>query len=157
VDTKVIERLARLGASATPTMTIAVSWRYFSLETKKACCERWGAGGHPVCARTRAQPAQVARWRKFLAPSRPRAVRASGSISTLPRAIRLHPGVVGAPRRTARGADRSDLHGRLPGRSESAVEGHGSRGGRFDLPIDLPTGYHELEVKVAGGTATAAC
>jgi len=136
-------------------MTIAVSCGTSASRRRRACCARWGARWTiPVALALELSQLEVARWRKFLPPVASRArLRASGSISTLPRAsfgstlvwsVRLEDG----SRR-----DGATSTADCPEIWRGEVEGSWITRRRFDLPIDLPTGYHELEVKVAGGTA----
>jgi 4-alpha-glucanotransferase len=153
-DTTVIERLARLRGIGDAYHDYRGELRYFSLETKKGLLRAMGCKvDDPVALALELSRLEVARWRKFLPPvASARGARIGVDInvtarkfgSTLVWSVRLEDG----SRR-----DGATSTADCPEIWRGEVEGSWITRRRFDLPIDLPTGYHELEVKVAGGTA----
>jgi 4-alpha-glucanotransferase len=154
VDTTVIERLARLRGIGEAYHDYRGELRYFSLETKKALLRAMGCKvDDPAALALELSQLEVARWRKFLPPvASARGARIGIDInvtarefgSTLVWSVRIEDG----SRR-----DGATSTADCPEIWRGAVEGSWITRRRFDLPIDLPVGYHELEVKVAGGTA----
>jgi 4-alpha-glucanotransferase len=154
VHTTVIERLARLRGIGDAYHDYRGELRHFSLETKKSLLRAMGCKvDDPAALALELSQLEVARWRKFLpqvaAARGPRIgidinVTAREFGSALVWSVSFEDGA----RRggTASTADCPEIW-------RGEVEGSWITRRRFELPIDLPTGYHEMEAKIAGGTA----
>src|ERR1700730_15140625 len=154
VDTTVIERLARLRGIGDAYHDYRGELRYFSLETKRNLLRAMGCKvDDPAALAFELSQLEVARWRKFLAQvaaARGARIRIDINVtahefgSALMWSVHFENG----SRRdgTTSTADCPEIW-------RGEVEGAWITRRRFELPIDLPTGYHELEAKVAGGTA----
>jgi 4-alpha-glucanotransferase len=154
VDTTVIERLARLRGIGEAYHDYRGELRYFSLETKKSLLRAMGCKvDDPAALALELRQLEVARWRKFL----PQVAAACGGRigidinvtarefgSTLVWSVHFENG----SRR-----DGATSTADCPEIWRGEVEGAWITRRRFELPIDLPTGYHELEAKISGGTA----
>jgi len=154
VNSTSIDRLARLRGIGEAYHDYRGELRHFSLETKTALLRAMGCEvDEPAALALELGQLEVARWRKFLPP-----------------VAAAHDGRVGVEINvTARefGAAvvwsvRLEDGSRQDGATSTAdcpeiwrgeVEGAWITRRRFDLPIDLPAGYHELEAKIAGGGA----
>jgi hypothetical protein len=154
VDTTVIERLARLRGIGDAYHDYRGELRHFSLETKKALLRAMGCKvDDPAALGRELSQLEVARWRKFLPPvAAARGARIGIDInvtarefgSTLMWSVRFEDG----SRR-----DGATSTADCPEIWRGEVEGSWITRRRFELAVDLPPGYHELEAKVAGGTA----
>jgi 4-alpha-glucanotransferase len=154
VHTTVIERLARLRGIGDAYHDYRGELRHFSLETKKSLLRAMGCKvDDPAALALELSQLEVARWRKLLpqvaAARGPRIgidinVTAREFGSALVWSVSFEDGA----RRggTASTADCPEIW-------RGEVEGSWITRRRFELPIDLPTGYHEMEAKIAGGTA----
>jgi 4-alpha-glucanotransferase len=154
VHTTVIERLARLRGIGDAYHDYRGELRHFSLETKKSLLRAMGCKvDDPAALALELSQLEVARWRKFLpqvaAARGPRIgidinVTAREFGSALVWSVSFEDGA----RRggTASTADCPEIW-------RGEVEGSWVTRRRFELPIDLPAGYHEMEAKIAGGTA----
>ncbi len=153
-DTAVIERLARLRGIGDAYHDYRGELRHFSLETKRGLLRAMGCSvDDPAAPALELHRLEAARWRRFLPPvAAARGARLGIDInitarefgSTLTWAVRLEDG----SRR-----DGATSTADCPEIWRGEVEGSWITRRRFDLPVDLPAGYHELEAKVAGGAA----
>src|ERR1700736_156173 len=153
-DTTVIERLARLRDIGDAYHDYRGELRYFSLETKRGLLRAMGCNvDDPAALALELSQLEMARWRKFLPPvAAARGARIGIDInvtarefgSTLVWSVRFEDG-------SRRNGATSTAD--CPEIWRGEVEGSWITRRRFELPIDLPSGYHELEAKVAGGTA----
>jgi 4-alpha-glucanotransferase len=154
VHTTVIERLARLRGIGDAYHDYRGELRHFSLETKKALLRAMGCKvDEPAALALELSQLEAARWRKFL----PQVAAARGArigIDINVTAREFGSAVVWS----VRFEDGSRREGTTstadcPEIWRGEVEGAWITRRRLELPIDLPTGYHELEAKIAGGTA----
>jgi len=107
------------------------------------------AGDDPAALGVERASSSWFRWRKFLPAVAAARVGASGIDINVTARESAH--LCGrCASRTARGRDGSDLDGDCPEIWRGEVEDPGSRAGASSMPVDLPSGYHELEAKVAG-------
>jgi 4-alpha-glucanotransferase len=153
-DTTVIERLARLRGIGDAYHDYRGELRHFSLETKRSLLRAMGCKvDEPAALALELSQLEVARWRKFLPPvAAARGARIGIDINVTARefgsalmwSVRFEDG----SRR-----DGATSTADCPEIWRGEVEGAWVTRRRFVLPIDLPTGYHELEAKIAGGTA----
>src|SRR3984957_2284949 len=154
VDTTVIERLARLRGIGDAYHDYRGELRYFSLETKKELLRAMGCAVDDAAALGQElSRLEVTRWRKFLPPIAaahgPRIgieinVTAREFGSALVWSVHFEDG----SRR-----DGVTSTADCPEIWRGQVEGTWITRRRLELPLDLPPGYHELEARVAGGTA----
>jgi 4-alpha-glucanotransferase len=154
VDTTVIERLARLRGIGDAYHDYRGELKYFSLETKEQLLRAMGCAVDDAAAMGRELSGlEVARWRKFLPPVAaahgPRIgvdinITAREFGSALVWSVHFEDGA----RRdgVTSTADCTEIW-------RGQVEGSWITRRRLELPLDLPPGYHELEARVAGGTA----
>jgi 4-alpha-glucanotransferase len=154
VYTTVIERLARLRGIGDAYHDYRGELRHFSLDTKKNLLRAMGCKvDEPAALALELRELEVARWRKFL----PQVAAARGARigmdinitarefgSTLLWSVRFEDG-------SRRGGATSTTDCAEVWRGE--VEGAWITRRRFEVPIDLPTGYHELEARIAGGAS----
>jgi 4-alpha-glucanotransferase len=153
-DTTVIERLARLRGIGDAYHDYRGELRHFSLETKRSLLRAMGCKvDEPAALALELRQLEVARWRKFLPPvAAERGARIGIDINVTARefgsavmwSVRFEDG----SRR-----DGATSTADCPEIWRGEVEGSWVTRRRFVLPIDLPTGYHELEAKIAGSTA----
>src|ERR1700730_15928251 len=154
VDTTVIERLARLRGIGDAYHDYRGELRYFSLETKRNLLRAMGCKvDDPAALAFELSQLEVARWRKFLPQvAAARGARIGIDINVTARefgsALMWSVHFENGSRRdgTTSTADCPEIW-------RGEVEGAWITRRRLELPIDLPTGYHELEAKIAGGTA----
>jgi 4-alpha-glucanotransferase len=154
VDTTVIERLARLRGIGDAYHDYRGELRYFSLETKKNLLRAMGCNVHdPAALALELRQLEITRWRKFLPQvAAARSARIGIDINVTARefgsALMWSVNFEDGARRagTTSTADCAEIW-------RGDVEGSWITRRRFELPIDLPPGYHELEAKIAGGTA----
>jgi 4-alpha-glucanotransferase len=153
-DTTVIERLARLRGIGDAYHDYRGELRHFSLETKRSLLRAMGCKvDEPAALALELRQLEVARWRKFLPPvAAERGARIGIDINVTAREFGS------AVMWSVRFEDGSRREGATstadcPEIWRGEVEGSWVTRRRFVLPIDLPTGYHELEAKIAGGTA----
>ncbi len=154
MDTVLIERLARLRGIGDAYHDYRGELHHFSLETKAALLRAMGCSvDEPAALAQELSRLEVARWRDFLPPvAAARGARIGIDVnvtarefgSTLLWSVRLEDG-------TRRNGMTSTADCVEIWRGE--VEGSWITRRRFELPLDLPTGYHELEAKIAGGAA----
>jgi 4-alpha-glucanotransferase len=154
VHTTVIERLARLRGIGDAYHDYRGELRHFSLETKIGLLQAMGCKvDDPAALALELSQLEVIRWRKFLpAVAAARGGRIGIDInvtarefgSTLVWSVRFEDGAW---------RDGAISTADCPEIWRGEVEGSWITRRRFELPIDLPSGYHELEAKVAGGTA----
>lgn len=153
-DATSIERLARLRGIGDAYHDYRGELRYFSLETKLGLLKAMGCRvDEPAALALELSQAEVARWRKFLPPvAAARGGRVGVDINVTARefgsallwSLRLEDG----SRR-----DGATSTADCPEIWRGEVEGSWITRRRFELPADLPPGYHQLEAKIAGGTA----
>jgi 4-alpha-glucanotransferase len=154
VDTTLIERLARLRGIGDAYHDYRGELRHFSLETKKSLLRAMGCKvDEPAALALELSQLEVARWRKFLQPvAAAHGARIGIDInvtarefgSTLAWSVRFEDG-------SRRNGATSTAD--CPEIWTGEVEGSWVTRRHFQLPIDLPAGYHELEAKIAGGAA----
>ncbi|HEY1313880.1 MAG TPA: 4-alpha-glucanotransferase [Steroidobacteraceae bacterium] len=154
MDQTLIERMARLRGIGDAYYDYRGELKYFDLETKKALLRAMGCKvDEPAILARELSEIEVARWRKFLPPVAaahgPRigvdvnvAARDFGSVLTW--SVRLEDG----SRRegTMSTADCPEIW-------RGEVEGSWITRRRFELPLDLPPGYHELTARTATSEA----
>jgi 4-alpha-glucanotransferase len=153
-DTTVIERLARLRGIGDAYHDYRGELRYFSADTKRGLLRAMGCEvDDPAALALELRRMEVARWRKFLPPiAAARGARIGVDInitaqefgSPLVWSIRLEDGSQ---------CDGAVSTADCPEIWRGEVEGTWITRRRFELPLDLPTGYHELEAKVSGSSA----
>jgi 4-alpha-glucanotransferase len=154
MDQTLIERMARLRGIGDAYYDYRGELKYFDLETKKALLRAMGCKvDEPAILARELSEIEVARWRKFLPPVAaahgPRIgvdvnVSARDFGSVLKWSVRLEDG-------SRREGVMSTVDCREIWRGE--VEGSWITRRRFELPLDLPTGYHELAAKTATSEA----
>lgn len=154
MDAACIERLARLKGIGDAYHDYRGELRYFSLETKQALLRAMGCAiDDPGALALELGRCEAARWRSFLPPvasSRGARIGLDVNItagefgSALEWQVRLEDG-------SARDGVASTAD--LPEVWRGEVEGSWITRRRFELPLDLPPGYHELRARVAGGGA----
>jgi 4-alpha-glucanotransferase len=154
VDATLIERLARLRGIGDAYHDYRGELRHFSLETKLGLLRAMGCKvDEPADLALELSHAEVARWRKFLPPvAAARDARVGVDInvtarefgSTLLWSLRFEDG-------SRRNGATSTAD--CPEIWRGEVEGTWITRRRFELPVDLPPGYHQLETRIAGGTA----
>ena len=154
MDTALIERLARLRGIGDAYHDYRGELRYFSLETKLGLLRAMGcAVDDPTLLGVELSRLEVVRWRKFLPPiAAAHGARIGVDINVTARdfgctvvwSVRLEDG-------TQRDGLTSTAD--CPEIWRGEVEGTWITRRRFELPFDLPPGYHELEAKIAGGSA----
>jgi 4-alpha-glucanotransferase len=154
VDTTVIDRLARLRGIGDAYHDYRGELRYFSLETKKNLLRAMGCKvDDPAALALELSQLEITRWRKLLPQiAAARGARVAIDINVTARefgsALTWSVNFEDGSRRggTTSTADCAEIW-------RGDVEGSWITRRRFELPIDLPPGYHELEAKIAGGTA----
>ena len=152
VDPAVIERMARLRGIGDAYHDYRGELRHFGAETKQALLRAMGCEvDDPAAAAQQLSRLEVTRWRKFLPPlAAAHGARVGIDInvtalefgSTLLWSVRFEDGA-------RREGATSTADCREVWRGE--VEGSWITRRRFELPFDLPPGYHELEAKIGGG------
>jgi 4-alpha-glucanotransferase len=152
VDTALIERLARLRGIGDAYHDYRGELKYFTLETKRELLRAMGcAVDDPASLALELNRTEVARWRKFLPPvAAAHGARIGMDINVTARefgsslvwSVRFEDG-------SRREGATSTADCREIWRGE--VEGSWITRRYFELPFDLPVGYHELEARVAGG------
>ena len=150
MDTTLIERLAGLRGIGDAYHDYCGELRHFSVETKKNLLRAMGCNvDEPAALALEIRRLEEARWRRFLPPvvaARGARIGVEVNItarefgSTLRWSVRLedgsrHTGAIST-------ADCPEIW-------RGEVEGSWVTRRRLDLPIDLPTGYHELDAKIA--------
>ena len=154
MDRTLIERLAALRGLGDAYHDYRGELKIFSLETKIAVLRamRCAVDDASALAAT-CRELEVARWREFLPPvAAARAARIGIDINVMARdfgatvvwSVTLEDG-------SRREGATATADCREIWRGE--VQGSWITRRRFELPFDLPPGYHELEAKVAGGAA----
>ena len=151
VDAALIERLAALRGIGAAYHDYRGELKVFSLDTKIAILRAMGCAvdDASALAATLSQ-SEIARWRNFLPPvAAARAARIAVDINVTARefgslvvwSVNLEDG-------SRRDGATSTADCREIWRGE--VEGSWITRRRFELPFDLPPGYHELQAKVSG-------
>jgi 4-alpha-glucanotransferase len=154
VDPALIERLARLRGIGDAYHDYRGELQYFAPKTKQALLRAMGCAVDDAAAAARElRELEAARWRKFLPPLAtahgPRIgidinITAREFGSALVWRVRFEDG-------SRRDGVTSTADCREVWRGE--VEGSWITRRHFELPFDLPLGYHELEAKIAAGPA----
>src|ERR1700716_290958 len=154
VDATLIERLARLRGIGDAYHDYRGELRHFSLETKRALLRAMGSKvDEPAALALELRELESARWRKLLPPvAAARTARIGIEINVAEHevgavllwSVRFEDGL----RRdgTTSTSDCAEVR-------RDEVEGAWITRRYFELPIDLPPGYHELEAKILGGAA----
>jgi 4-alpha-glucanotransferase len=154
VDATLIERLARLRGIGDAYHDYRGELRHFSLETKRALLRAMGSRvDEPAALALELRELESARWRKLLPPvAAARTARIGIEINVAEHevgaallwSVRFEDGL----RRdgTTSTSDCAEVR-------RDEVEGAWITRRYFELPIDLPPGYHELEAKILGGAA----
>jgi 4-alpha-glucanotransferase len=151
LDTSLIERLARLRGVGDAYHDYRGDLRYFSLKTRTDILRAMGcAVDDPTALASELSELEVSRWRRLL----PAIATARGSRigvdlniaarefgSSLVWTVNLEDG--GRRAGVISTADCPELW-------RGEVEGSWITRRRLEIPVDLPPGYHELEVKLAG-------
>jgi 4-alpha-glucanotransferase len=154
VDTAVIERLARLRGIGDAYHDYRGELRHFSVDTKRDLLRAMGCDvDDPAALALELSRMEVARWRKFLPlVAAARATRIGIDINITAQefgsALVWSIGFEDGSRRggTTSTADCPEIW-------RGDVEGSWITRRRFELPLDLPPGYHELEAKISGSSA----
>jgi 4-alpha-glucanotransferase len=154
VDSGLMEKLARLRGIGDAYHDYRGELKYFSLQTKRELLRAMGCAVDDAAALTlELRRLEADRWRKFLPPvaaaHSPRIgvdlnVTAREFGSAVVWSIHFEDG-------SRRDGVTSTADCREIWRGE--VEGSWITRRHLDFPFDLPPGYHELEAKIAGGTA----
>ena len=154
VDPALIERMARLRGIGDAYHDYCGDLRHFSLDTKQDLLRAMGCNvDDPALLALELSQLEVARWGNFLPPvAAARGARIGIDInvaarelgSTVEWSVRLEEGL--------------RHHGSLstadcPEVWRGEVEGSWITRRHWDLPLDLPAGYHELEARIAAGAA----
>jgi 4-alpha-glucanotransferase len=154
MDGTLIERMAALRGLGDAYHDYRGELKVFSLETKIAVLRAMGcAVDDPAALAAAFRELEIARWREFLPPvAAARAARIGMDINVTARdfgatvvwSVILEDG-------SRRDGATSTADCREIWRGE--VQGSWITRRRFELPFDLPPGYHEFEAKVAGGAS----
>jgi 4-alpha-glucanotransferase len=154
VDTALIERLARLRGIGDAYHDYRGELKFFSIDTKRALLRAMGCPvDDPAALGVELRRAEAARGLAFLPPAASaRGARSGVDInvtarefgSTLSWSVRLEDG-------SRRDGVISTADCREIWRGE--VDGAWITRRHFELPLDLPAGYHELEANIAGSPA----
>ena len=154
MDTALIERMARLRGLGDAYHDYRGELQYFSLETKMGLLRAMGCSvDDPAAFALELSQLEVARWRRFLPPV------AASSAARIAVEINITGREFGAALVwTVHLEDGSQRQGvtstaDCPEVWRGEVEGAWITRRRFEPGLDLPRGYHELEIKVAGGNA----
>jgi 4-alpha-glucanotransferase len=154
VHTTLIERLARLRGIGDAYHDYRGELRHFSLETKRNLLHAMGCNVEdPAALALELARLEATRWRKFLPPvAAARGARIGVDVNITAREFGCtliwslhcedgtrHTGMIST-------ADCPEVW-------RGEVEGSWVTRRHFQLPLDLPAGYHELEAKVAAGAA----
>ncbi len=154
MDPTVIERLARLRGIGDAYHDYRGELRHFSLETKMGLLRAMGCGVDEPAALARELSAlEASRCRRLLPPvAAARSARIGVDINVTAREFGS---MLMWSVSFEDGSQQSGLTwtADCPEIWRGEVEGSWITRRRFDLPIDLPPGYHELEAKIAGGAA----
>jgi len=154
VDSALIERLGRLRGIGDAYHDYRGELKYFSLETKLGILRAMGcAVDDPAALARELEALEAARWRNFLPPvAAARGARIGIDVNVTAREF-------GSTLLwTVHFEDGSRRDGAIS-TADCAEVWRGEVAGswitrrRLTLPFDLPTGYHELEAKMAGGAA----
>src|ERR1700686_5219909 len=157
VDTTVIERLARLRGIGDAYHDYRGELRHFSLETKKSLLRAMGCNvDEPAAPALELARLEMARWRKLLPPvAAARSVRIGVEVNIAARdfgsALRWSVRFEDGTRHTGMTSTAD-----CPEVWRGEVEGSWITRRRLELPFDLPTGYHQLEAKIATGAVAGA-
>lgn len=153
-DPAVIERMARLRGIGDAYHDYRGELRYFATTTKQALLLAMGCEvDDPAGAARELSRLEVTRWRNFLPPvAAAHGARIGIDINVTARefgaallwSVRFEDG-------TRREGVTATADCREIWRGE--VEGSWITRRHFELPLDIPPGYHELEAKIAGATA----
>jgi 4-alpha-glucanotransferase len=153
VDPSLIERLARLKGIGDAYHDYRGELRYFSLETKRELLRAMGSPVDDAAALDSAvRGAEAARDRRFLpalAASRQPRVSFDINISAREFGATLIWSVL---REDGTRQDGKTNTADYPEVWRGEIDGSWVTRRRFELPFDLPPGYHELEARIAGGT-----
>ncbi len=152
VDPAVIERMARLRGIGDAYHDYRGELRYFAAQTKQALLRAMGCEvDDPAAAAQQLSRLEATRWRKFLPPlAAAHGARIGIDINVTARefgsallwSVRFEDGA-------RREGVTSTAECREVWRGE--VEGSWITRRHFELPFDLPPGYHELQAKIGGG------
>jgi 4-alpha-glucanotransferase len=154
MDPAVIERLSRLRGIGDAYHDYRGELQYFALQTKVELLRAMGCSvDDPAAAARELSQLEVIRWRKFLPPlAAARGARIGLDINITARefgaalmwCVHLEDG----SRRegVTSTADCPEIW-------RGEVEGSWITRRHFEVPFDLPPGYHELEARIAGGNA----
>jgi 4-alpha-glucanotransferase len=153
-DTTVIERLARLRGIGDAYHDYRGELRHFTLETKQNLLRAMGCKvDDPAALGLELRDLEIVRWRKLLPQvAAARSARIGIEVNVTARefgsalvwSVQFEDG-------SRRGGTTSTAD--CPEIWRGEVEGSWVTRRRLELPLDLPAGYHELEAKIAGGTA----
>ena len=154
MDAALIEKMAQLRGIGDAYHDYRGELKYFSLETKRQLLRAMGcAVDDPAALALELERAEAERWCKFLPPvAAARGGRIGVDINVTARefgsaliwSVLLEDG--SSRRGVTSTADCPEIW-------RGEVAGSWITRRRLDVPHDLPPGYHELEAKIAGGTA----
>jgi 4-alpha-glucanotransferase len=154
VDRELIERMARLRGIGDAYHDYRGELKVFSLETKLGLLRAMGcAVDDPATLARELSQLEVERWRKFLPPlAAARGARIGIDINIT--AEEFGAALLWSVR-FENGSRRDGVTSTAdcPEIWRGEVEGKWITRRRLDLPVDLPPGYHELEVTIAGAAA----
>jgi 4-alpha-glucanotransferase len=154
MDAASLERLARLRGIGDAYHDYRGELRHFSLETKQALLRAMGCEtANSAALAHELRELEVVRGRKFLPPlvaSRGARIGIDVNVTAREFGAALIWSV-----RFEDGSQRTGVTSTADCREiwRGEVEGAWITRRRLELPFDLPTGYHELEAKIAGGSA----
>jgi 4-alpha-glucanotransferase len=154
VDSTLVENLARLRGIGDAYHDYRGELKYFSLDTKKALLRAMGCMvDDPAALALEFKGLEATRWSKFLPPlAAARGARIGADVNVTAREFGA------ALLWTVHFEDGSRRDGvtstaDCPEIWRGEVAGSWITRRHLKLPFDLPPGYHELEAKIAGGTA----
>jgi 4-alpha-glucanotransferase len=154
MDTAAIERLARLRGIGDAYHDYRGELKYFSIETKQALLRAMGCPvDAPADLELEVRRLEAARERKFLPPIA--AAHASRIVVDINVAAREFGSTLIWSVSFEDGSRRDGAISTADCREiwRGEVEGSWITRRRFELPLDLPPGYHEFGAKIAGGPA----
>ncbi len=155
MDTTVIERLARLRGIGDAYHDYRGELRYFSLETKVGLLRAMGcAVDDPAALAIELSELEIERWRTLLPPV------AAANGNRIGVDLNIPARDFGASLLWTVDLENGDRRNGVISTADCPEVWRGEVAGswitrrRFELPLDLPPGYHELQVRIGGGSSS---
>jgi 4-alpha-glucanotransferase len=151
LDTTLIDKLARLRGVGDAYHDYRGDLRYFTMKTKTDILRAMGcAVNDPVALAAELSELEVSRWRTLLPPVATARGTRIGFDLNIP-AREFGSSLVWRVRLEEGGSlDGAVSSGELPELWRGEIEGTWVTRRRFELPADLPPGYHDLEITLGG-------